>query len=298
MSLDGSGNIYAFNSRNNVPFVTKFDAAAKAVWYDRALPGPGLVVANVEVDDSGFVTVLGSTQNVNLATSRSVQECSFTEAPAGSSDEVLVRVGPDGELLESTFLGLGDLVSFQAPLLFAQASRGYVIAWSNPTPNSLPSVFQLELLQLGPDASAGDSVKLACLGSAATLKGSPLVAGEIVSLFGTGLGPQSPAIGQPGTDSRFPNLLSGTQVTFDGVPAPLLYTSDAQINAIVPWTLTGSAATKVCVFFQSIATNCIMASLAGAAPGIFQLASGYAAVINQDGTINSPDNPAHARTTV
>src|SRR5215469_12646161 len=29
-----------------------------------------------------------------------------------------------------------------------------------------------------------------------------------------------------------------------------------------------------------------------AAPGIFQLPSGYAAVVNQDGTINGPQNPA------
>jgi uncharacterized protein (TIGR03437 family) len=153
-------------------------------------------------------------------------------------------------------------------------------------------------MQLGLDASAGDGLKLACMGSAATMTGAPLVQGEIVSLFGAGLGPQSPAVGQPGTDNRFPNLLGGTQVTFDGIPAPLLYASDTQINAIVPWTLTGSSATKVCVFFQSVATNCTMASLTGAAAGIFQLASGYAAVINQDGTINSLDNPAHAGSTV
>ena len=303
MSLDSFGNIYTLSSRDSVALVRKFSSDGKSVVYERSLPGLSTPGAEAEVDALGFVTVLGYTQNVNFPTYRSVQSCNLTELPSGLSDSVLVRLGPDGTLLESTYLGLDAPIYSGTPMLFAQASNAYVLVWSNPSSILVPDQsfvgpFQMELLQLAPDASAGDGPKLACIGSAATLAGAPLVNGEIVSLFGTGFGPTLPAIGQPGPDNRFPTALGGTQVTFDGVPAPLLYASDTQINAIVPWNPAGSAGPKVCVSFQAAKTNCILAERASSAPGIFQQASGYAAVINQDGTVNSPDNPAHAGSTV
>jgi uncharacterized protein (TIGR03437 family) len=303
MSLDSFGNIYTLNSRDSVPLVRKFSADGKSIVYEHSLPGMNTFGAEAEVDALGFVTALGYTQNLNFATYRSVQSCNLTELPAGLTDGVLVRFGPDGALLESTYLGLNAPIYSDTPTLFVQTSKSYAIVWSNPSKVLLPGdsfvgPFQMELLQLAPDASAGNGPRLGCVGSAATLTGAPLANGEIVSLFGTGFGPTSPAIGQPGPDNRFPTALGGTQVTFDGVPAPLLYASDTQINAIVPWNPAGSAGPKVCVSFQAAKTNCILAEWTSFAPGIFQQASGYAAVINQDGTVNSPDNPAHAGSTI
>ena len=305
MSLDSSGNIYTLTFSNSVPLVRKFNSDGKALVYEHALPGINEFGVDLEVDELGFVTVIGSTQNVNFATYRSAQNCSLTEIPAGSNDGVLVRIGPGGELLESTFLGLKRpvSVSVQPWKFFAEAAKAYVIVWWDLNQgasiyDSLIGPHQMELLRLEPDANAGDGLKFSCVGSAATLAGAPLVRGEIISLFGTGLGPKSPAAGQPGMDNRFPTALGGTQVTFDGVAAPLLYASDTQINAIVPWDLSGLSGTKVCVSFQTVKTNCILAGWTFAAPGIFQQASGFAAVVNQDGTINSPDHPARAGSTV
>ena len=303
MSLDSLGNIYTLNSRNSVPLVRKFSSDGKSVLYERSFPGMNTFGAEAEVDALGFVTLLGNTQNVNFATYRSVQSCNLTELPAGLTDGVLARLGPDGTLLESTFLGLNAPISFNTQTLFVQTSKSYAIVWSNPSKvlfpgDSFVGPFQIELRQFEPDANAGNGPKLACVGSAATLTGAPLANGEIVSLFGTGFGPKSPPIGQPGSDNRFPTVLGGTQVTFDGVSAPLLYASDTQINAIVPWNSAGSAGPKVCVSFQAAKTNCILAERTNFAPGIFQQASGYAAVINQDGTVNSPDNPAHGGSTI
>jgi len=130
------------------------------------------------------------------------------------------------------------------------------------------------------------------VGNAATLAVAPLTAGEIVSLFGNGLGPATAVSGQP-ANQRYPTTLGGTQVTFDGVTAPLLYVSDGQINAIVPWGITGNT-TNACVRTSAGGANCVSMDVDSAAPGLFQLSSGYAAAVNQDGTINSPENPAAA----
>jgi uncharacterized protein (TIGR03437 family) len=95
----------------------------------------------------------------------------------------------------------------------------------------------------------------------------------------------------------YPTTLNDAQVTFDGVAAPLLYVAPTQINVVIPFHALGT--TNVCVVISGKSSNCIVAVLAPAAPGIFVVygtsdSSGnpYAAAVNQDGTINTQQNPA------
>ena len=57
--------------------------------------------------------------------------------------------------------------------------------------------------------------------------------GEIISLFGTGLGPAIPVAASP-LNGLFPTSLGGVQVLVDDMPIPLLYVSASQINAEIP----------------------------------------------------------------
>ncbi len=167
----------------------------------------------------------------------------------------------------------------------------------------------LQLLTIGP----APEVSLACIGSSASLSGAPLVAGEIVSLFGVGIGPTEPIVAAPQplyppgpsgiefnptsmTTHQYPTALGAAQVTFDGVAAPLLYVSSGQINAVAPFA-TANSTTHVCVQYFFNAPNCMDAPLVFAAPAIFTIPQvgasvPYAAAVNQDGTINSELNPA------
>lgn len=109
--------------------------------------------------------------------------------------------------------------------------------------------------------------------------------GAIVSLFGNYLGGAAPLSGQTGADGRITTTLGGGQVSFNGIPAPLLYTSAGQINTIVPYaTATGNIAVQA-------ATNAGTAS-----SGIYVLSSSLSLinglVFNSDGTLNSVGNPA------
>jgi uncharacterized protein (TIGR03437 family) len=169
------------------------------------------------------------------------------------------------------------------------AANGYFLITSTAMTNLAAGFRQLGIGRLGP--AAGPPINLSCAGNAATLRLAALAPGEIVSLFGNGLGPASPVSAQL-ANNRLPFNLAGTQVTFGGIPAPLLYSSDSQINAIVPWEIQGMSTADACVVYQSNSTNCMTMDVANAAPGIFQLPSGYAAVVNQDGAINGPLNPA------
>jgi uncharacterized protein (TIGR03437 family) len=102
----------------------------------------------------------------------------------------------------------------------------------------------------------------------------PVAPGEIVTLFGHGFG-STPA------------------VTFDQIPAPVLYASDCQINAVVPFSVN-AASTTAAVSSAGQAIGPVELPVLAAVPGIFTMnatGTGQAAAVNQDGTINGPSNP-------
>lgn len=117
--------------------------------------------------------------------------------------------------------------------------------------------------------------------------------GEIVSLLGNYLGPASPVPLQVGGDGRVTNNLGGVQVFFNGVPAPLLYVSAGQINAVTPYAMPQDQ--PVTVKVQTATGTSTLPNLltAAATPAIFS-----GAVLNPDGTFNSRSNPAPAGATL
>jgi uncharacterized protein (TIGR03437 family) len=148
----------------------------------------------------------------------------------------------------------------------------------------------------------GDTrMSIACvLNGASFLTGGILPAvgiapGEIVSLFGSALGPDQPAGPEFDANGNVSNSVAGVQVLFDGQAAPLLYVQAKQINAVVPFEIAGTTTTHIEVEYRGNGTPAIEMAVNEAVPGVFTLdSSGYgpAAVLNEDGTINSPSNPA------
>lgn len=85
------------------------------------------------------------------------------------------------------------------------------------------------------------------------------------------------------------------EVLFDGVAAPLIYAQAGQAGAIVPYAVAGRASTQVQVVSQGEGTNVVSVPVVATMPGIFTLDSsgqGPGAIVNQDGTVNSANNPA------
>jgi uncharacterized protein (TIGR03437 family) len=129
--------------------------------------------------------------------------------------------------------------------------------------------------------------------NAASGIGGAVAPGEIVTITGAGLGPAA-GVSSPVVDGAFSSSVSGVSVLFDGAPAPLLYVSDKQINVIAPYTIAGHAATEIEVQTADAKTGKVTVPVRDAAPGIFTLGGGQGAIVNQDGTVNSPQNPASA----
>jgi uncharacterized protein (TIGR03437 family) len=133
--------------------------------------------------------------------------------------------------------------------------------------------------------------------NAASFATGPLSPGEIVTLFGTGMGPASIVTATINALGLVDNTLAGTRVLFDGVPAPIIYTSANTVSAVVPYATAGKSSTMVQVEYQGQLSPATSFPIAPATPGIFELGSSQW-VVNQDGTINSPANPAAAGSVV
>jgi uncharacterized protein (TIGR03437 family) len=124
----------------------------------------------------------------------------------------------------------------------------------------------------------------------------PLVAGEVVSIYGAGFGPAQGVVAQP-SGNTIGTELGGVQVTIEGTPVPLLYASSAQINLVAPYLLNGRLAAHIRIVTANATSNEIVSGVREAAPEIFMNSAGEA-IVNQDGTINSEANPAHIGDTV
>jgi uncharacterized protein (TIGR03437 family) len=119
----------------------------------------------------------------------------------------------------------------------------------------------------------------------------------MVTVFGTNLGYATPVGGQLDANGNVATILQGTSVLFDGAPAPLLYASGGQVNAIAPFELIPGQPTQVQVNYQGQVSATVEMPVVAASPGIFAAdgsGGGQGLVINQDGTSNSPANPASA----
>jgi len=109
--------------------------------------------------------------------------------------------------------------------------------------------------------------------------------GELVSIFGLNLGPSNGIAAQL-TQSSIGGELAGTRVLFDGVAAPLLYVQANQINAVVPFAVK-QPSTRVVVETPAGSYGPVELPVDPAVPGMFA-----SAILNEDGTLNSPSNPA------
>ncbi len=109
---------------------------------------------------------------------------------------------------------------------------------------------------------------------AGNLTGSGVAAGQIISIFGSQIGP---AVTMPLelVNGQVSNRLGNTRVLFDGTAATLLFASNGQINAIVPCNVAGKTSVKVQVESNGAWTNVVTLPVFATMPSVFtQSASG------------------------
>jgi uncharacterized protein (TIGR03437 family) len=120
-----------------------------------------------------------------------------------------------------------------------------------------------------PPAPVTPTVIVSQVLNAATLQVAPLVPGSLATLMGSHLSGKSVA------------------VTFDGIPATLIYSGDTQINLQVPSALGSRNSTSLVVTVDGVSSTPLTVPLAAAWPAVFPHG-----VLNQDNQENTPSTAA------
>jgi uncharacterized protein (TIGR03437 family) len=128
--------------------------------------------------------------------------------------------------------------------------------------------------------------------NAATFKVGAVSPGEIVTIFGQNLGPDTLAGLTLSPVGRVSTAAASTEVLFDGVPAPMVYSLPGQISLVVPYGVAGKASTRVVVRYLGVGSDPVDIPVTAVAPGLFQIpGSTQAAALNQDNSVNNTGNP-------
>jgi len=191
--------------------------------------------------------------------------------PAG----FLAELNPTGSTLLSATLTDSNSV--------AVAANSAGVYYAGPLGNSV-LVAKIDPTQVAP-ISLDEIVQFSPLLPAASRLPSPVAPGEIVRILGRGIGPQNQVGAKLTGAGTFPTSIGGVQVTFNGVPAPLVSVQASQIECIAPFELDGLASAVAQVQYNGQASNSYTVGVLPQNPDII-------AVVNSDWSVNSPSNPA------
>jgi uncharacterized protein (TIGR03437 family) len=246
-------------------FAVKLSSDSTQVLFATNLTG---TIAGVALDLAGNVWVTGRAGDANNPPNFP----GLTNIPPGGLDFAL-ELSPDFTALQQIFTFLPPTAT-QAPVfdsngnLVLLASAGNLLRLNAATALTAPAVFAITNSAI-PTAIAG------------------MGPGELVTLYGVGLGPATGITGEPNSNGVYPTQLAGVSVSVNGVAAPLLYVGPDQINFQMPFNgLNGGAGTVVVTTPRG--------SLPALRPQAASHAIGIFVAVNEDFTANSPSNPAAA----
>jgi uncharacterized protein (TIGR03437 family) len=191
------------------------------------------------------------------------------------------------QTLATTFV---DANTLQTSLAGVTLSVGQTLSLTVVNPGAVPSnAMTLTVTGAVPQISSHGVM------NAASFVSGPVAPGELISIAGAFLGPAQGSTAAPDASGTFPEALAGVQVLFDGRPAPILYVSASQVNAIVPFSLAGAQQTAVQVEYQDRQSAALAVPVAASAPGIFTAdssGSGQGAILDSDMSPNLVTHPA------
>jgi uncharacterized protein (TIGR03437 family) len=166
------------------------------------------------------------------------------------------------------------------------ADRGTLFFFGGLAPSGATN----ELWMLGP-GFLPDTPRIAANGVINAFSGAAgaVSPGELVSIFGQGLGPiEGISFQFDPLTGRLPTSGPGVSVSWNGIPAAFYFARTDQLNVQAPYELVGASEAGLVVTVNGQASDSFAIPVAETHPGLFPR------IWNEDGTINSPETPAAA----
>jgi uncharacterized protein (TIGR03437 family) len=279
VAVDSAGNVYIADTANNRVRKVAPDGFITTVAGNGAagVSGDGGLAVNALVGNPVAVAV-DSVGNVYIADGSARVRKLFLSG-------IITTIAGAGTRGYSGDGGSAPNARLNGPSAVAVDGAGSV--WVADTRNNA-----VRLLQF----TGGGTTVSAVTNGASNLSG-PVAPGEVIVIWGSGLGPTPLVQYQADSNGMVPTSVGGTSVFVNGVLAPVLYASANQVAAVVPFGINGAPA-QLYVQFQSVTSAPFNLSVASQIPAIFTLngsgAGQAAAINNKDGSINGAARPAKA----
>jgi uncharacterized protein (TIGR03437 family) len=313
ITLDAGGNLFATGSGRSVPttagafqaamqpvfpalpqadhtpfeaFIIKFDFALSRIIAATLLAGEsGDQGASIAIGSGGTVIVAGSTSSKAFPT-RAPFQSSFSDVSG-----FVARLDPGlSSLLFATFVG--DRRYFELKAAYPDQNGDILLTGSTLLPTSgticLP-ILPVQCLSAGNTVFANKislspvpAVRLDSAQNAANQLATPLSPGERIALTGAGFGPDA-------------------QLLLNGSPVQTTFQTANRLVALLPSQLGDASAAVLTISSKGSISNSVVAPIAASSPGIYSAdGSGYGQgyILNSDGTLNSPSNPAPTRSAI
>jgi uncharacterized protein (TIGR03437 family) len=293
ITADGAGNLYLAGTpgASNFPasggqsmpsnpgtFIGKLAPDASTLLYSVGLP---LVESthSLALDGQGDLYFAGaSTYSGPTNYVPTVMASSYC---AGAGAGIEAEFADNGSLVFSTYI-------FPGPLLYLYHSGKILEGYEAPYGFFDPAVAQSGVMCALNSANLEDELL-------------QITSGELISIFGSGIGPTQAVVTQP-VNGIVPSSAGGVTVNIAGKNVPILYASENQINAVVPFSLPLDQPTTIQVTNNGTVLNPLQYYATSAQQiGIFTRDNtpyGDAIAFNQDGTLNSATNPAYKGSTI
>ena len=316
---DSAGNIYVAGSTTSTNFPTTAGAFQPAPLAPMWGTSPGGFVAKLAPDGKSLVyaSYVPSMGGVGVLALNSQGEAYLSGGTAagfpvtasapqpcfgGLTDLFVAHLNSQGALVDATYFGGpgNDTAS-----TLAVAADGSVTLVAAET--SLADVRNIVLAKIvfgGQGWTAPACLSADVLNAATLFDPGRVAPGQVSTLTGWGIGPQTGVAYQPGALGQAPLSLAGVQVFFDDQPAPVIYAQSQQVNVIAPFELSALTpngplgtlpTTSVRLVYNGTPFGPFTVPVFPGNTAFFRLQPGVstqAAAINQDGTINGLAHPA------
>jgi uncharacterized protein (TIGR03437 family) len=272
-------------------YVRKYDTSGNLQWTQQFGTIDREQAFGALADDTGMY-VVGYTRSVLGA------------ASLGGEDAFLRRYDSNGNALWTLQTG-----SVDDDYAFGVATDGgaiYIGGYTdrNSVPRTLNSTLGVTnladpfLYKYSPPAPGGPVVGAIVNNASFATSPQPVAPGSIAAIFGTGLNDGSQVLTSAfGSDGKLVTTLGGASVTVGDVPAPMFYSTSAQLGIQIPLDLAGQTSASVQVTVGGKTSVVQSVNLSSVKPGLFTVSQdgkGAAVCLHTDGvTPVTTDNPAH-----